>query len=949
VYVCRTTTGTMTRHLFILILLTLTLPRPAVGQYFDGGHEPPSVRWKVISTDRFDLIFADTLEPVAQQLVHYLDTVLPYLVANRHRPLKRIPILMHHLMSQPNGFVGWAPSRMELYTMPPADGDAHDWLENLVIHENVHWFQFSQMDQGLTGVLTTLFGEHLTAGVMGLYLPWWLIEGDAVWYETAFTEAGRGRDPLIEEQLRVRLTQRRAWSYDKATLRSYRDEIPNHYALGYQLVAYGKQAYGERMWDSVYRYVARNPWNPLAFNTAMRQQTGKGKGRFYREAMRFMATQWRAEDAIAGYDTVSRLLFTPRKWHHYRYPRPFMQGEMVAERSSPGDLTAIVAVDRQGRERVICYPGNTLNTQLFHCSGKLYYTALSVHKRWPNVQFSDIWMYDYFEDTLRQLTNNGRFFTAVADPVIGEIYTMRYHPNHTFDLVKLDIDGTELVAVPLPVGVAPSGSGWWSGGDKMLFVAVTPQGKAIYTWDGTEASPERITPFTHAHLGNPTGYESGILFHAPVDGIAQICWYDPAKEILYRITASRFGAKYPSLDLNGDLLYSEVVARGTAISTLPREDWKMTPIAWSDLNAGFMFADKMPEHPVAGITRTTLCDSCYVVKDYQPARRLFRFHSWAPADIDPDEQTIDYGISVHSQNTLSTSFLRAGIKYNPENRDRNHYLRYTYKGFWPVLSLEGGYNNLQYQSDDTLIDPFRYDIWSASLMLQLPFSSTKRQWNKYSMIEGGIHLMGFVLRSSTPENFIHGDFQYLYGRLYTHTLRKKALRDLYPRWGIVLDGVANAHTGGTVDAGNVMALRITSYWPGVLKNHGIRLYVAGQIRNRGEDLRFTQLIRSPRGWADHPFDTAVTMQLNYTLPLLYPDFPIFALLYVKRIVLTPFFDMMLEPGGQIPGTTYSYGGEITADFHILRWFPPITAGLGLARRSDKELYKYFLFSIRYTI
>lgn len=941
----------MTRHLFTLILLTLALQQVVVGQYFDGGHEPPSVRWKMISTDRFDLIFADTLEPVAQQLAQYLDTILPYFVSCHHIPFKRIPILMHHLMSQPNGFVGWAPSRMELYTMPPANGDAHDWLENLVIHENVHWFQFSQMNQGLTQELSVLFGQHITAGVMGLYLPWWLIEGDAVWFETAFSQAGRGRDPEFDERLRVRLTTRKPWSYNKATLRSYRDDVPNHYALGYQLVAYGKHKYGERMWDSVYRYVARNPWNPLAFNTALRMQTGKGKARFYREAMRHMAAQWREADAASGYDTVTRLLFTPSKWHHYRYPQPFMQGEIVAERSSPGELTALVSVDRQGRERVVCYPGNTLNTRLFHCSGKLFYTALSVHKRWPNVQFSDIWMYDYFRDTLARLTTGGRYMDAVADPVIGEIYTFRYHPDHTFELVKMDIDGSELIAIPLPRGMAPAGSGWWNGGDRMVFVASTPTGKAVFAWNGTETAPEQITPFTHAHLGATTGYENGILFHAPVNGIAQICWYHPATDSLFCLTASRFGAKDPSLDLNGDLLFSEVVPRGTAISTLAREDWKMAPIAWADLNSGFLFADKMPEHPVAGITRTALCDSCYVVKDYQPARRLFRFHSWAPVDIDPDEQTIDYGISVHSQNTLSTSFLRAGIRYDPENHDRNHYLTYTYKGFWPVLTLEGDYGLYHYPTLDHLGKRvnLQIDTWSTYLIVRLPFSSTIRQWNKYSMIEGGVTLSGMAVKPNPQEAFPEGSFQYLYGRLYTHTLRKKALRDLYPRWGIVLDGVTNTDIGGTVDAGSVIALRITSYWPGLLKNHGIRLYVAGQMRNRGDDLRFTQLIRSPRGWADHPFDTAVTMQLNYTLPLLYPDVHLSALLYVKRIVFTPFFDMMVEPGGQVPGKTYSYGGEITADFHILRWFPPITAGLGLARRSDKELFIYLLFSIQFTI
>lgn len=945
----------MTRHLCILMLLSLTLQRAAVGQYFDGGHEPPSVRWKMISTDRFDLIFADTLEPVAQQLAKYLDTIVPYYVSNHQKPLKRIPILMHHMMGQPNGFVGWAPSRMELYTMPPANGDAHDWLENLVIHENVHWFQFSQMNQGLTQVLSVLFGQHITAGVMGLYLPWWLIEGDAVWFETAFTQAGRGRDPEFDERLRVRLTTGKPWNYNKATLRSFRHEIPDHYALGYQLVAYGKQTYGVRMWDSVYRQVARNPLNPLAFNTALRRHTGKGKARFYREGMRYMAAQWREADAASGYDTVPRLMFTPREWHHYRYPQPFMQGEIVAERSSPGDLRAIVAVDRQGRERVVCYPGNTLNTRLFHSSGKLFYTALSVHKRWPNVQFSDIWVYDYFNDTLTRLTTGGRYMDAVADPVIGEIYTFRYHPNHTFELVKMDFNGSEIIATPLPPGMAPCGSGWWIGGDRMMFVANTPAGKAVFAWNGTEASPQQITPFTHAHLGSPTSFEKGILFHAPVDGITQICWYHPATDSLYRITASRFGAKDPSLDLNGDLLFSEVVASGTAISILPREDWKMVPMAWSDLNGGFLFADKMPEHPVASISRTMLCDSCYTVKDYQPGKRLFRFHSWAPVDIDPDNQTIENGISVHSQNTLSTSFLRAGVKWRTETTGQYHYLTYTYKGFWPELTLTSDYSFLHMQLTDDLGRKIegRLDRWSTSLNVRFPFMAMKKQWNKYSMIEGGVTMGWDVLYTEKSDYSSWRNYQNLYGRIYTHTLRKMALRDLYPRWGVVLDGVMIGEYGNTMDAVNAMALRTTSFWPGLGKNHGIRLYIAGQISNSASNpwWLIPQLISLPRGIHDPRIriPTAAVVQITYKFPLLYPDLSIPPFMYIKRVTAAPFYDMLIEPGDKISGVATSYGAEITADFHVLRWFPPINAGIRFVRYDYQEWQRYFLFSIQYTI
>jgi hypothetical protein len=930
-----------------LLFLMMIVPQRSVAQYYDGGHTRPSVRWRVISGESFDLIFADTMESRAQQLAAYLDTLLPLMQAQYGRPLRRLPIVLHNEVTSPNAFVGWAPSRMEFYTMPPAHGEADDWLTQLVIHESTHWFQFSQMYQGTTGVLAGAFGEHIAAAVMGLFLPYWLIEGDAVYQETALTSAGRGRDAVFEDLLRTRLVTRRHHFYNKSVLGSYRDLTPGPYEVGYQLAAYGREQYGDQLWDSVYRYVARNLWQITPFNFAVRRYTGISKRKLYRNAMQELSDQWRMVDTTVYWDTVSRTIATAGRWGEYHRPQPFMGGDLLAERRHPGKLAALVAVTHDGEERHLFYPGQTMNNSFAYSNGRVIYTAWAKHPRWPNVQYSDLWVYDFGQDTLMQLTQKGRYGGAIEDPIAGEIYTMRYRPDHLHELVRMTGDGEVLAEMTLPAGVAPADPGWWPARDLMLYVAVTPAGKAIYAWDGFE-EPEQITPFSFQNIGHPTGWNQGVLFHAPHHGINQVFLYEPEQNAIYRITQSRFGARYPAIDANGDLLFSETIENGVAISALLPDEWLMERVEWLVQPAGFRFADRMKMSPLSGLRLAEMCDTCYAVQKYRPARNLFRFHSWAPADINPDETSVMPGVSVMSQNTLSTAFLRVGFRYNIHTLDRTYYTTFTYKGCWPWLKLDYSFSDVMYYTDkDSPVDNFRYGRHAAGVSAELPLTTSRRQWNRHFNIETGFRIMGLVHLKETFGNYPQGYLAYGHTRLYVHLLKRMSKRDVYPGWGQVFSISSIYTTGGSLDAGNVIAARWITYWPGVIKNHGVSVYLAAQKRAGGQDLNFNRLINTPRGYHEVRIENGAALQAAYKMPLIYPDLDLGPLLYIQRIVITGFYDHLILENEALKDTRFSYGLEIDIDMHVLRHFAPISAGMGQAFRNDGETYMYFLFGVHF--
>lgn len=81
------------------------------------------------------------------------------------------------------------------------------------------------------------------------------------------------------------------------------------------------------------------------------------------------------------------------------------------------------------------------------------------------------------------------------------------------------------------------------------------------------------------------------------------------------------------------------------------------------------------------------------------------------------------------------------------------------------------------------------------------------------------------------------------------------------------------------------------------------------------------------------FQNAYTMGVDYQMPLLYPDLQLGPLVYLKRVRADIFFDYGY--GSLVfPEVDFFYlrnyasvGAELIFDFHVLRLFPEIEAGV----------------------
>ena len=166
--------------------------------------------------------------------------------------------------------VAWAPKRVELYATPPQNDGTQTWLDHLATHEYRHVVQMDDLERGFTQILNTIFGQQATALVVGLYLPLWFMEGDAVCTETVLGESGRGREPEFEQELRAQLLEKGAYSYDKAVLGSYKDYVPNRYNLGYYLVGKSRQHYGDEFWRNTIVRIGESPMKVNCFSAGLK-------------------------------------------------------------------------------------------------------------------------------------------------------------------------------------------------------------------------------------------------------------------------------------------------------------------------------------------------------------------------------------------------------------------------------------------------------------------------------------------------------------------------------------------------------------------------------------------------------------------------------------------------------------------------------------------------------
>jgi hypothetical protein len=942
------------------------MPFALIAQYFTLGTDPSSVKWNQVKTAHFRVIYPEDLDSQAVYVANALEYFRGPGSASLESTPGRWPVILHNRTIISNAATPYAPKRIDMLTMPPQDNYGQDWMDGLVVHEFRHTAQYAAVNRGLTKALTYVFGQQAIPAVMGLFIPFWFVEGDAVATETATTRTGRGRVPAFEMKLRAQFLEKGIFSYDKAYNGSYRDFIPDWYELGYLLVGQARVEYGKETWSRVMHKTGNIPLMLVPFSNTLYKETGYGKSRLYDHITSGLRKSWIETDQQLVTTPFKSLMQPGDKFYTSRtQPVVLDDGRVIALKTSIDDINRIVIIDTTGAERILVNPGYMPDGCLSASAGKVCWAEGDKDPRWPLHSYSVIRICDVRTGLITKITHKTRYFAPDLNregKKIAAIETDLANKNY---LVILSAKKGEVIhKFPTPENYFASYPAWSPDGNRVVMVLIRDEGKCLAIADANSGDFNIILQFSDIEISKPVFKGDNILFTGAYTGKDNIFALNLTTNKLYQVTSARFGATDAIISLDGKTIYYsnytangyeivstdyEHVTRNLAPKTKDKEPRtrNLDPGTWNEWNPAdnyqFELAEQLGGQENFKFNSKDVPDSNYTSKPYRKGLNLFNFHSWAPLSVDVDNTDANPGITLLSQNLLGTSYTTLGYEYNLNEETGKYYLKYSYEGWYPALDLDMDYGLRRGVSRDTIY--YDYDELNLGGWFRVPLNCYVKSWFVGLQPFAGY---SYKYRGMNPDmevRFKKDRFHSLNTRLYFYAQSRRSERDLNPRWGQSFDLNYRQTLLEADTASSIFAAELSLYFPGILKHHSFWLYGGFQHRIT-EYYTYSDQILIPRGYSHLFPEKMFSGSVNYEFPIFCPDWKIGPVLYLKRLKAGLFYDQAVVFDKSPYQDYISTGLDLTVDFNLFRLFAPLEAGLRTIYFPQSNTIAFeFLYSI----
>lgn len=906
----------------LLVLISFSLS-PVLAQTFGGN--PSSVKWKQIDTDTVRIIYPTGLDSMAQRIAaisHYLQKRQPASIGAHTR---KIDIVLQNEVTYSNGYVGLGPYRSEFFLVPPQNPlelGAQSWADNLATHEFRHIQQYGNFRHGISKLMSVLFGQDGQAVANGAAVPDWFFEGDAVYQETMVSQQGRGRLPAFFNGYKSLLFSNRQYSYMKLRNGSLRQYVPDHYRLGYLLVAYGREKYGDDFWHRVTQDAVR--FKPLVypFQGAVRRHAGISYDRFVKDALEYYQAQWNRQPS----DSIQWLTDTHRKEVvNYQYPYVTGTGNVITLRNSSRSIPAFYERKENGTAHKIAVRDIANDNYFSYNNGKLAYAAWQPHIRWGNKEYSIIRLLDVETGRSRVITRKTRYFSPDIAHNGQRLVATEFTAGQQSGIVLLDSNGNKLRSWQNKAGYVYSFPKF-SADDKFIYwLNRNPAGEmAIERQAVAGGEVETVLGFANRLISYPVVQGGTLLYTCSNNGNDEIWAYLPdqdgtagalvggnpanqqqAAEIRqpgikqpgeikrqreigqpaggghFRLATYKTGLYQAGLTKLGGLVTTAFTADGYRLGALePR--WQEVLENGDSLKNLYV---KHPFQPVWNQTLEQVPGGSYPVRKYSKTKGLFNFHSWQPDYDDPE-----FSFTIYGENVLNT--LRSELAYVYNENEGFSRVGYTgtYGGWFvqPFVSLNKTWQRrIRYNQDTSFY--WNESVGTAGLRLPLVLSGGKQYrslvfTSSYNAVDA--NWTGLAKKLLQPTSFVN----YIESRIQYTGQIQAAPQHIYPHWGqtLLLQYKQLLNQGGRsrqlLASGNV-------YLPGAAASHSIVLSGAWQARDTVGVYSFASSFPFSRGYQAVDFPRMWRVGANYHLPLCLPDWGLAQIVYFRRIRANLFYDL----------------------------------------------------------
>jgi hypothetical protein len=911
---------------FLLFLAGILISKPSYCQYYQTGQDPASVHWYQIKTGKYTIIYPESFgkaaEDFARSVVKSEEKVNDLFPERK----SRIPVVLHSYSTVSNGYVSWAPKRMEMYPAPEQNAIPGNQFDLLNIHELTHVGEMESLNKGFTHVMNVILGQQFTGAVSSM-LPLWYLEGNAVFSESLLTNSGRGRSPSFQKQIKAVMTgNERYYKYDKILNGSFRDFVPDHYQSGYFMTTWAIVKHDPSVWNKVLGFTGEMPFTIVPVNISLKKNIGLTKRQLYNETFDSLRKVWTG-------DTVNSLTYralnSDKKGDYVNYYSPVVTGNgIITIKTSLSETPGIVLTDKSGREKVLHKTGYLNPYLISYGGGNLVWTENRPDPRWENRDYSIIRILDIKTGKAVSLTSGTRYMAAAISPDGKMIAAIENTAGNKNNLIILESQtGNIMKTAASPRNVYLQRPRWSDDNSTVTMLFVDDEGEGIMSFSTGTGRWETLLQSGRSDLQSAFLDKNILYYVSSANGTDNI--YEKTTTGTNRLTSSRYGVSDPVV--KGDsILFSDYRTDGNSIciSSLNAK------VASGETKTASYLIDRAAEPADRpGVSAETE----YKPEPYRKWEHMFRFHSWMPfyaniEDLQADPSSLNPGLTLMSQNTLSTLITTVGYEY-----------REGYNAFHSAITWQGQYPVLRSQIDYGFIpeivgNPFNYTSgfrFSNEISVPLNFSlGYMRQYIKPALsIDYSNNVYTTGGKNDVGQTGITG-------RLYISNFSRTALRDIYPKWAQTLDLNYISYPFDDI-LGSTAYMKTAFYFPGLFRNNSLRIRFESEsqkhtrylFRNRVSFPRGFSSVAYPKGYHNIISDELNFVSADYAFPFAYPDFNISSLFYLKRLRGNLFYDYAAGrtnryytyTSGEVnielhegTDTFRSFGFEALADFHLFR-------------------------------
>ncbi|MFI3283145.1 MAG: hypothetical protein SNG10_06485, partial [Rikenellaceae bacterium] len=653
------------KTIFLLFIILCTEQSSA--QYYSWGSDAP-MKWSRVKGDRVQVIYPDTTSALAHRVLCYINAVQGDIAYGYDLPPLDLPFVVHPENFSSNGLVMWMPKRIEFISTPSTDSYSMLWSKQLVAHEYRHAVQYNNLNRHWVKAFSYILGQQ--GSVLGFaFMPLFAIEGDAVVIETQMSTYGRGLQPSFSMEYRAlgdEIFDRN--NVDKWFCGSYRENIPDHYKLGYQFMSYAYEKYDENVWNKATQYTTRNPYMVYSMSSGLKRVYGTNIEKISREAFTELNELWRAQREVPNTtEQISKVDST----NYIIYSHPIsLGGDKVLSLKVTFDKTNRFVVTTPNSEREVLKVGS-VSTRPAYSRGRVWWTEYRRSMLFDEKVSSQLCYMDLNEGRARWVKgiDNALYVEVIGDDP-NHIAYVEYAPSGHYMVVERDAESEiRRLRVDLPAEIHGLA---WDDKSQKLYVIVTDHSGM---WLGEEVENH----FVPLHAGryitisNLRAKDGVLYFGSIASGIDELHSFDIKTKVENQITSSTYGSFQPSIPDEGYIYATTYNKYGYHLSR-QRADSVVGEIA-----PGEVPVNKInPQRKSLGLVnldsvRYDAADSVQIAqqspsKRYSKGGHLVKLHSWAPVRFNPfellDEQNLDIGLgaTLLSQNLLSSceSYLSYG-------------------------------------------------------------------------------------------------------------------------------------------------------------------------------------------------------------------------------------------------------------------------------------------------